>query len=179
MALNLLPQQEKLALTWERWRRLVVFIMRRLVVGIVVLWGMLVAVEFFLDVESRRLEAILAADRDSLSSSVVQQLESRFQKNVSTAQTIERLTGAIQPATPQLIEVIGLIPPGADVKSIEYLAPARRITIRGRAPTRELVLALSDAIRGNPRYVDVTAPSTNLIKPADIDFSFAFTVQEP
>ncbi|MBI3305338.1 hypothetical protein HYZ80_03410 [Candidatus Parcubacteria bacterium] len=179
MALNLLPQQEKLTLTWERWRRLVIFIVRRLVVGIVVLWGMLVAVEFFLDVESRRLEAILAADRDSLSTSVVQQLESRFQNNVSTAKTIERLTGASHPVTPQLIEVIVLIPSGVDVKSIEYFAPVRRITIRGRAPTRELVLALSDAIRKNSRYVDVTAPSTNLIKPADIDFSFAFTVQEP
>lgn len=179
MALNLLPQQEKLALAWERWRRLVIFIVRRLVVGAFMLWGMLVAVEFFLDVESRRLEAILAADRDSFSTSAVQQLESRFQKNVSTAKTIEHLAGAIHPVTPQLTQVIGLIPSGVDIKSIEYLAPVRRVTIRGRAPTRELVLALSDAIRRNPRYVDVTAPSTNLIKPTDIDFSFAFTVQEP
>lgn len=179
MALNLLPQQEKLTLTWERWRRLVVFIVRRLVVGIFVLWGMLVAVEFFLDVEGRRLAVILAADRGSLSTSVVQQLESRFQKNVSTAKTIERLAGAIHPVTPQLTQVIGLIPAGVDIKSIEYLASVRRVTIRGRAPTRELVLALSDAIRKNSRYVDVTAPSTNLIKPADIDFSFAFSVEEP
>lgn len=179
MAINLLPRADKLALEWDRRRRIAVAVAIRLIVGAAVLWAMLGGIEWYLRTEADRIMGDLTSQRELLAQSELQQLESSFQKTVRLAHTVEAVAGSVRPVSSLLIEVARLIAPGVELKSIEYTAHDRRVSLRGHAPTRELVIRIGDAIRREPRYTNVDAPATNLVKPTSIDFSFAFSIATP
>ncbi|MBI2624598.1 hypothetical protein HYW67_03905 [Candidatus Parcubacteria bacterium] len=179
MAINLLPQADKEALEWDRRRRALVALLVQLTMGAAMLWLAFVGVEWYLRTETNRIEGELAGQRELLQQSELQQLEVNFQKTVQLAKAVEQVASTVRPVSPVLIEVAELIPSGMELKSVRYSAKDRRVSLLGRAPTRELVVQLEDAIRRRSHYTAIDAPLANLTKPADIDFSFAFTVGKP
>lgn len=179
MAINLLPREEKLDLEWDRRRRIAVATAVRLIAGAAALWVMLAGVAWYLRAEADRIAAELTSQRELLAQSELQQLETNFRKTVQLAEAVRTVSKSAQTVSPVLIEVARLVPAGVELKSIEYTAKGRRVSLRGHAPTRELVIRIEDAIRRESRYTDVDAPPTNLVKPADVDFSFAFTIANP
>lgn len=179
MAINLLPREDKRDLEWDRRRRITVAAAIRLVMGAAVLWAMLAGVAWYLRAEADRIAAELVSQRELLAQSELQQLETNFKKTVQLAEAVRAVAGSAQTASPVLIEVAQLVPSGVELKTIEYIAKGRRVSLRGHAPTREMVIRIESAIRSEPRYTNVDAPPTNLVKPTNIDFSFAFTIAHP
>lgn len=179
MPINLLPREDKRDLEWDRRRRIVVAAAVRLVAGAAVLWVIFVGIAWYLRVEAGRITVDLVSQRELLVRSNLPQLETNFQKTVQLAHAVEAVAGSVQLVSPVLTQVAQLVPSGVELNSIEYTAKGRRVSLRGRSPTREMVIRIGDAIRREPRYTDVDAPPANLVKPTDVEFSFAFTIVHP
>lgn len=170
--LNLLPPEEKIRLGYLFAARGLIAVTAALASAIAVFAILLLPTIFSLAFETQevvRARHLEAASQERLG------LAGAHETVREANQLARRVTRfeAERKRVPMMIEdIIEGTPPGVAFDLITYRAASGEIAIEGFSPTRADLLAFERALKQRPAVAAVASPVTNLVREANIRFSF-------
>lgn len=177
--INLLPKELQRQLLLRKWYRSLVRLSllsgASFVLVILVffgVWAYLNAARSTLAKEAEQLKQQSAKQETADLKKQIKAINSQIADYNSLATTVPRWSVLIR-------RFSALVPAGVQVQTFAVDSVKRQVSIGGFAPTRELVIQLHDNIeRDTENFTGINYPLENVSKPANINFTYTFTVKE-
>lgn len=179
ITLNLLPENYKSELNLEKTRRFVIFIFTSLGFMVVIFTFLLFAEFVFLKIENQSWLERLENEKATEKGKQILELE----KNIKTTNEKISIVAKVQEDALSISSIIEslsvVIQPEAHLNSLTINRDNKKTNIAGFALTRDAVLSMEAALKGNEFMQPGTliSPKTNILKAEDIDFSFTFSIK--
>lgn len=174
--LNLLPPQEKKLLTLERLQRWLLFYGGAILAMAVVFAGLLAATWAFLLIQLKAVTLNLQTQRTSLQGQDLRAQQDLAKETNRQLEKLNQIQINHQYYSAALIELTRLVPSGVRLDTFS-LDEKSQATLTGYARQREQVIAIQTALEGSVFFENVESPLANLVKSADINFSFNFILR--
>ncbi len=177
--LNLLPESHKRIFQREVFLRTLLVLFLFCIIWTVFFFIFVGQSWFFIAIQNDTLgeRVVVEENADSTKDLLIFEDTIKEAKNVIT--TILK-AGALPSYNPNIIfdALTTTIPRGVSLTSVDINSDTHILIIGGHAGTRDNVLLFEEGLRSRTDiFDDVVSPISNILKPSDIDFSFAITLK--
>ncbi|MDP3794351.1 MAG: hypothetical protein Q8R13_00270 [bacterium] len=174
---NLLPPERQAVLSRIFSHRLVIFYGKVLTTLLVFFAAELFVLGLAFRIEARALEERILADAATLEEFSALLEESRLQAR--RLSTVKAFLAQTAPLHPLLDAALVGIPDGIRLTNVQFRRDEARLTLAGRAPTRESLLEFEAQLKALPEVAQVAVPVSSFLKARDVDFVVNITFGEP
>ncbi|MDD2731934.1 MAG: PilN domain-containing protein [Candidatus Pacebacteria bacterium] len=182
--INLLPSLEKENLYWKRQKKKIIILWLLFLFFTFCLFLILVSIIIYLNGQADFQKIVLENEKTKFENSEVQSLQEKL-KSANTDLTNLNKFYSNRTYFSDLMEKISqTLPSGVYLKNISIVADREgskniiKISLSGFAETRELLFNFKSNLEQESYFKEFPDfPSSNWLKPEDIDFSFTFTLE--
>lgn len=134
---------------------------------------------FFLSIQNRALQNRLAVEASTDSSQKLQSFEAVLKSVNATVLRAEDVLKLPSYSPNAIFDiVVPLIPDGVSLAGFDLNAPTRKLTLSGKAVTRESFLLFEKNLKGKTSvFSEVNSPLSNVLKPDNITFVLVLTLK--
>jgi hypothetical protein len=173
---NLLPHQEKKAVTREEWRRVIRILASALLSALIIGVVLLAPSYISLLLQIRELERERTVEEDA--SRVLELNLARNEADEAAgAIDIVRRAASSRPHTRQLLDAIVRDQPGIAIFSLT-IKDAVSVSLEGRAAERNNLLSYEQTLRESGLFAEISSPLSNIIRQTDIMFMLQGTLHQ-
>ena len=169
--MNLLPKEDREIIRKERLKRFIILSAASFALVAVFAWILLLPSYLILFYESQFLEHRLNIAEKGAEKERVRELESEILKLNKNLDILKRAMQNRQEPTRFFQEIIAQKPKGVKFDILLYEEAFGRVSLQGRAKTRNDLLALVKALENDVMFSRVVSPVTNLLEGEDSSFS--------
>lgn len=177
--LNLLPQEYKDRMRRDITLRMLILVFVSLSVWTSVFFFLIAQGWTYLSIQNAALQQQLSVEQNTDAAKKIAALEKNI-KEINSALTYANNISSQPSYNPSTLmsEIELIIPAGVTLNVFDLDSSNRALTVGGIAARREDVLSFEQKLRAQSKIIqDINAPITNLLKPANVQFSFFITLQ--
>lgn len=176
LTLNFLPPEQKQELTYERNRRVTVFVGAVLLFQLFIFCLLLVSIYFYIVFQSEGLVRQVEVEKAKVTTKKSRELELSVSQIKKNLETLVLLQDQRRPVAGILEHAASLVPEGIALKSISLKKDTKEMTFAGRAATRAALLNFKDILERSSAFKGVNVPIATLLRQTDIDFNLNVTL---
>lgn len=186
ITLNLLPPEEKKNLYLKKVNELLWIYSGQILIAFFVFVLLSGLIWFYLSSQIKIVDKELNSYEIGIKKEAFDELNKKIEKANAQIMEIQKIQADHNYFSQLFEELVGLIPAGIRLENISIQPQATtkketaRITmnISGHAPTRDNVIKIKEGLENSIYFDEVESPLSNLVKAADIDFTFSAIINQ-
>lgn len=177
--LNLLPQQQKILLQKEYFRRRMIVLLGSIALALVISLVLLSPLYFLTRSRAEETKRELESAKRALDAELPpKEIMAELQTAVHNAEALKPLTKSL--SVYELVKIFEARPKTIRIEGISFLEQAEgrpTITVNGRAENRDSLTAFGRVLESRVEFATVNLPVSNFVKEKDINFSMTITLK--
>ena len=170
--LNLLPPEERKKIELLEFASLLIFFVFRLSIILIIFIAILITTYFSLNIFVKTQDNLIEIRQSDEKTQYQMEIEEKIENVNQEARRIFIKQNESIVWTPILEELSKITPDGVYLINFSYRASNEKIDITGWASNRDKLLVFENSLKESKYFDNINSPLSNLIKQADINFSF-------
>jgi Tfp pilus assembly protein PilN len=174
--INLLPKEEQAQLKLDLVHHQLRVFWTVIFLSLVVFAGIGFGVQQYLKIEMKKTQDEIRINQVKLESSDIKALQDQVLALNQNIREIKNIRKQQYRWSDVMMEIARILPPQAQINSLQMDRATGKVVIMGKAETRQVVLDTWAQLKKTEMFKDVNFPLPNLEKPTDSNFTYTFYV---